>query len=178
MIHVYLTATAGNESEAAHALLERVLEQEYGIENPALSHGPQGKPFLPGGPEFSISHSRGQVALAVSDKPLGLDAELVRSFPEKLPQRIFSPGELRWFQQRFSTQVDFFTLWTLKESYYKYMGTGMLGFPNGTDFYQDEKRQWHLRGQKLWFRVLEEKKLLLTVCCQEKQEIRIHRIES
>lgn len=178
MIHLYLTAASGGESETAHKLLSDVLGEKYGISQPQLSYGPQGKPFLPGGPHFSISHSRGQVALAVSDAPLGLDVEVVRPFLEKLPQRIFSPQELRWFQARFSTQVDFFTLWTLKESYYKYTGTGILGFPNGTDFYQDEQRQWHLDGQKLWFHVLEEKKLLLTLCCQKKQEIRIHRIGS
>lgn len=178
MIHIYLTTTPGNESEVAHALLVKVLEQEYGIENPVLSYGPQGKPFLPGGPEFSISHSRGYVAVGLSEEPLGLDVELVRSYPEKLPQRIFSPEEISWFQQRFSTQVDFFTLWTLKESYYKYKGTGLRGFPNGTQFRQDARRQWHLEGERLFFSVMEEKKLLLTVCCQKEQQIKIHRIEN
>lgn len=173
MIKVYITMASGNESEAAHRLLNEVLSREYGIYKPELVLGPWGKPAVTNGPAFSISHSKGYAALAVGEKPVGLDLELVRPYMEKLPERIFSPGELDWFRSRYSTKVDFFTLWTLKESYLKYLGTGLTGFPNHTDFYQDRGKQWHLRGENLSFQVFEEKKLLLTVCSQEKEEIRI-----
>lgn len=176
MVHLYLSHTEGKESPAAHMLLDEILEKEYGLHHTNLSFGPQGKPYLPHGPEFSISHSWGYIAIAVSDMPVGVDVELVRPYMERLPERVLSKQELQWFRQRFSTKVDFFTLWTLKESYYKYRGTGLLGFPNDTQFYQDEQGKWHLDGSPLSFHVLEEKKILLTVCCQEKEEIRIHRM--
>jgi phosphopantetheinyl transferase len=35
----------------------------------------RGRPSLPGGPEFSISHAHGLVACAVADEPIGLDLE-------------------------------------------------------------------------------------------------------
>ncbi len=174
MIHIYLREASGDQSQSAHRLLHEILEQEYGILNPVLELGPHGKPFLPDGPHFNISHSRGHVAVAFSPEPVGLDMEQVRPFHEKLPQRIFSPGELLWFQRRNSCRVDFFKLWTLKESYYKYMGTGLPGFPNETDFYFDG--QWHMRGTELWFSVMEEKTLLLTLCGEKQREVMIHRV--
>lgn len=174
MIHLYLKATQEDLSETAHRLLREGLKIEYGITEVNLRYGAQGKPYLTDGPFFSISHSRGYAAVAISDAPVGLDVELVRPFHEKLPERIFSMGELKWFQERNSCRVDFFTLWTLKESYYKYLGTGLQGFPNGTDFYYDGG--WHLGGSALWFSVMEEKTLLLTLCGEKQSEVMIHRM--
>lgn len=176
MVHLYLSYSQEKESQAAHTLLNRILEEQYGLEQPQLCLGPQAKPFLLQGPEFSISHSWGHIAIAISERPVGVDVELVRPYMERLPERIFSPGELTWFQGRYATKVDFFTLWTLKESYYKFKGTGLLGFPNDTEFYQDPQGRWRLGGSSLFFHVMEEKNLLLTLCCQEKEEIRIHRM--
>ena len=79
-----------------------------------------------------------------------------------------------WFEGRGQTKIDFFTLWTLKESYYKFLGTGLPGFPNGTVF--EKKGEWKLRDSGLYFKVLQENNLLLTVCSQEQDEIRIHRV--
>lgn len=47
--------------------------------------GAHGKPYLPGGPHFSIAHSRGLIACAIEDVPAGLDIERVREF---------SPGKI------------------------------------------------------------------------------------
>jgi phosphopantetheinyl transferase len=40
-----------------------------------LLYPARGRPSLPGGPEFSISHARGLVACAIADDPIGLDLE-------------------------------------------------------------------------------------------------------
>lgn len=174
MIDIYLSHTDEKESPAARELLLRVLEEEYGILSPDIKIGDQGKPYVEGGPNFSISHSRGNIAVAFSKADVGLDMEQVRPYHEKLPRRIFSKEELLWFEVRGETRIDFFTLWTLKESYYKFLGTGLPGFPNGTVF--EKIGEWKLRDSGLCFRVLQEKNLLLTVCSQEQEEIRIHRV--
>ena len=174
MIDIYLSHTDEKESPAARRLLLQVLEKEYAISEPAIQTGQQGKPYLENGPCFSISHSRGNIAVAVSRREVGLDMEQVRHYHEKLPRRIFSKEELLWFEGRGQTKIDFFTLWTLKESYYKFLGTGLPGFPNGTVF--EKKGEWKLRDSGLYFKVLQENNLLLTVCSQEQQEIRIHRV--
>ena len=174
MIDIYLSHTDEKESPAARDLLLRVLEHEYGRLNPLIQTGGQGKPFVEGGPCFSISHSRGDIAVAVSQKEIGLDMEQVRPYHEKLPPRIFSREELQWFAERGETRIDFFTLWTLKESYYKFLGSGLPGFPNGTIFEKTDR--WKLQGNELCFSVLQENNLLLTVCSQEQDEIRVHRV--
>lgn len=174
-MELYLLETDGPQSQAAHALLARVLRGTYGITQPEFIIGPHGKPYLENGPHFSISHTRGAVALAIGENNMGLDIEAVRSFHQRVPERIMSREEYDWFCSRGELKRDFFALWTLKESYYKYLGTGLRGFPNDTDFYFDGK-QWHLEGERLAFRVMEEKNLLMTVCSHEQEAINFHRI--
>lgn len=175
MIDLYILARPVEEPSAVmRAHLAALLQKVYGIQNPALRYGAYGKPFLENGPYFSISHSRGYGAVAFSPEPVGLDMELVRPYHQKLPARIFSQRELAWFEGRHACRRDFFALWTLKESYYKYLGTGLPGFPNGTEFYYDGA--WHLEGEKLWFSVLEEKALLLTLCGEKQSDVTIHRL--
>lgn len=171
MINLYLMKTDRNQSEAAEELLKRVLSRDYHIEAPEILRTEKGKPYLTDGPSFSISHSRGYVGVAVGDSEIGLDLEEVRPHHDKLPKRIFSPGEYEWFCSRSETKADFFTLWTLKESYYKYLGTGLVGFPNGTEFYKDNN--WRLKGSDCYFSVIEEKNLLIAVCSDKQIKINL-----
>lgn len=174
-MELYLLETDASQSQAAHALLNRILREQYQILQPELIIGPHGKPYLENGPHFSISHSRGMVAVAIGDRNMGLDIEVIRRFHQLVPQRIMSRTEYEWFCSRGELKRDFFTLWTLKESYFKYLGTGLRGFPNDTEFFYDGK-QWRLSGEELAFQVLEEKNLLMTICSHEQEEIILHRL--
>ena len=176
MIHLFLKTTEEKESQTAHALLRQVLRDVYGMEKPLLQISQQGKPYLPHGPEFNISHSRGYIAVAFSDMPVGVDLEAIRSFSPMLPERVFSDSELLWFRGRGGTQRDFFTLWTLKESYYKFLGAGLPGFPNKTEFYQDEAGAWKMADSGLNFCVMEEENLSLALCSQREIQLTIHRV--
>jgi len=140
-----------------------------------LTHDALGKPLIPGGPEISISHTKGAAALAVSDDPVGVDIEQIRSVRPNLPQRVMSPRELRWYQEEGERDEAFFTLWTLKESYYKYLGTGLPGFPNETEFHP-EGGIWRLEGSPLRFSVYRADDLVLALCTLER-EIRLIRWE-
>lgn len=84
--------------------------------------GEHGKPCLPGGPQFSISHSRGLIACAIEREPVGLDIERVREFSPGMIERICTPGEqlLTGGDRGLLTQ-----LWTCKESYMKLTGRGL-----------------------------------------------------
>lgn len=172
---LYLLETDASQSQSAHALLNRILLEQYQISQPELIIGPHGKPYLENGPHFSISHSRGMVAVAIGDRNMGLDIEVIRQFHQLVPQRIMSRTEYQWFCRRGELKRDFFALWTLKESYFKYLGTGLQGFPNDTDFFYDGHR-WKLSGEELVFQVLEEKNLLMTVCSHEQETIILHRL--
>ena len=107
-MELYLLETDAPQSQAAHALLARVLRETYGITQPEFIIGPHGKPYLENGPHFSISHTRGAVALAIGEHNMGLDIEAVRSFHQRVPERIMSREEYDWFCSRGELKRDFF----------------------------------------------------------------------
>lgn len=135
---IYLTAMPegegpGREHHAGWALLRLGLielgfpgagEDAQGLMGRALK-GEHGKPYLPGGPEFSISHSRGLIGCAVGPAPMGLDIERVREFTPGMKERICTEGELLLTGGGNSLLTQ---LWTCKESYMKLTG---LGFSQG-----------------------------------------------
>lgn len=86
-----------------------------------------GKPLLKSHPEihFSIAHSGNCVAVAVSDEEIGLDAELIAKAPMKVLKRAFSPNEAAQIQTAVNPNLEFFRIWTRKEAYGKYLGTGL-----------------------------------------------------
>ena len=111
-MELYLLETDAPQSRAAHELLSRVLKEMYGITQPEVIIGPHGKPYLENGPQFNISHTRGAVALAIGENNMGLDIEAVRSFHQRVPERIMSRKEYHWFCSQGELKRDFFALWT------------------------------------------------------------------
>jgi len=87
-----------------------------------------GKPFLPGGPEFNISHSEGMVVLAVSQRgAVGIDIEKIRAvniedFSRYVPEVANLPEDYDVDQ----VNTLFFDCWTQKEAVLKGYGTGLL----------------------------------------------------
>lgn len=86
-----------------------------------------GKPYCKELPEvhFSISHSGAWWSCACAPQEVGLDLQQTQAKNlEKLAKRFFHPQELLWLRGKESSQ--FYRLWTYKESYVKYTGTGLL----------------------------------------------------
>ncbi len=92
--------------------------------------GPHGKPFVDGGPEFSVSHSSDVVLVAISDgAPVGIDVEAIREqLVHELPiEAVYTaaevaalrelPGDLR--------VAAFFHTWTSREAVVKMSGHGL-----------------------------------------------------
>jgi 4'-phosphopantetheinyl transferase len=120
---------------AAHALLRMVLSRRAGVEPTELrfSTGRGGKPFLKSGPSFSLSHSRGIVAVAVAeDAELGVDVETVprQRAAGALVASAFCEDEaalLAATGDEARRQTLFLELWTLKEAFAKAVGQGLAG---------------------------------------------------
>lgn len=92
--------------------------------------GPQGKPHLKDHSiSFSLSHS-GQYALcAVGACDVGCDVEKIRPIDLKLAKRFFAPSEYDDIAARPTPEAKtelFFRYWTLKESFMKATGLGLL----------------------------------------------------
>lgn len=80
----------------------------------------RGKPYVPGGREFSLSHSGALAVIALGDGArVGVDAERDRAVSEALRRRVLSPEEHTLGAEAF------FLLWTRKEAALKCLGAGV-----------------------------------------------------
>lgn len=92
-----------------------------------------GKPFAKDlAVEFNVSHSGDMVVCAVSDRPIGVDVEQIRSIRDSVAKRICSQEELAYLSDPYVDEADrlsrFFEIWTAKEAYCKCIGIGIQDF--------------------------------------------------
>lgn len=90
--------------------------------------GPTGKPSLPDGPSFNLSHSGALACLAVHpDLTLGIDIEAPRPVEDGVARRFFSPAEFTSLSKLPPDlwQAGFYRCWTRKEAIVKATGIGM-----------------------------------------------------
>lgn len=117
----------------ARAALRRLLGAHRGLAPAALAlrRLPGGKPVVPGGPHFNLSHSGHRALLAVSDlAPVGVDVERLQVRPAlALARRFFSAAELGWLRRRGTADLQqaFHCLWTAREALLKRTGEGLSG---------------------------------------------------
>lgn len=86
---------------------------------------PQGKPLLPGGPAFSLSHSGDYVLCAVADRPVGCDVQRIGGFDLRVARRCLTPAEYADVLAQSDPAARFYRYWTLKESFVKAVGLGL-----------------------------------------------------
>ena len=85
-----------------------------------------GKPYLEGGPYFSISHCKAGIAVAIDDAPIGIDIETIRHANEDLVERTMKEKERLGIKEL--GMREFTRLWTQKEAIVKAEGTGIYSF--------------------------------------------------
>ena len=109
--------TASGIAAAGLLLAEHVADEK------AILRTAEGKPYLPGGPEFSLSHGGGLAVLLISDAPCGVDVERVdRGVSERIRERVFQ----RVFQrEEADSERALSWLWTRKEAVMKLDGRGL-----------------------------------------------------
>ena len=113
-------------SLAAGALLRYALGGlDYTVEK-----GPSGKPYIKENNRFhyNLSHSGNWVVIAFGDSVVGIDVERIcmDEGKESIARRCFTPEEQTYiFSDKALEAQRFFQVWTGKESYLKYLGTGL-----------------------------------------------------
>ncbi len=85
-----------------------------------------GAPRLEHGPCFSISHCKHAIAVAISEKPIGIDIEHIRAAKPELVERTMNEQEQNEIWTAASPDIAFTRLWTQKEAVLKMQGTGIL----------------------------------------------------
>lgn len=113
------------EHELGRKLLEQGLWEEYGIID-TVEQQPHQKPYLKNHIEidFSISHTKGLVICALSDRSIGADVEKIREFHQGLLRKVCTDREAAYILEK-DSQERFFRIWTLKEAYLKATGQGI-----------------------------------------------------
>ena len=128
--------------EVGRELLAALYRAETGEDLPEIRVADWGKPYFATGKwHFSISHTPRHAFCALSERPVGIDAEeLDRDISLRLAEKILSPGERAQFDAASDKRRTLLTFWVLKEAAAKLSGEGLRGYPNHTDFRLNDRR--------------------------------------
>lgn len=113
-----------------------------------FAHNKFGKPYLPEYTSFhfNISHTRNAVAAAFSDVPVGVDIEKINKADPYAARKVFTPGEFEYVfsgmhdeeqSAGLAEDIRFSKIWTRKESYIKWTGTGWSADMSDIDVLRD-----------------------------------------
>lgn len=126
----YRQETDRKNCAAAYLLLKLALRECFGIREFELGYGVWGKPYVKDWPGIfiSLSHCKKGCAAAVSDCPVGIDMEEVRPFSWEIAKRVCCCRELQILREVGKDERDraFIRMWVGKESYVKWLGTGLF----------------------------------------------------
>lgn len=120
-----------------------------------------GKPYLYGynNFNFNISHTRNTIAIAISERPVGVDIEKIRSTEIKIAKRFFTANEFDYISEKNMDAVQrFFLIWTKKEAYMKYVGKGLFMQINSFDVCDNDNLE------HIW--TIEKNGYIISVCSE------------
>jgi len=114
-----------NLSIAADALCRKAISDYCNVSPDEIEfeYNAKGKPFAKNLPlYFSKSHSGNLAVCAVSDCEIGIDVEKIRDINPRVSDRFATDREKEYIK---NSENGFFKIWTLKEAYFKCIGTGL-----------------------------------------------------
>ena len=126
---------------AGEMLARKAINELCGVsqENIIFGKTEKGKPFAENVDiYFNISHSGNFVVCAADKKSIGVDIEEIRPVKLNIAKRVYTQDELFYLfgytpidddfdkTPDFQMLVRFFELWTAKEAFLKYAGTGIV----------------------------------------------------
>lgn len=156
------------QSAMGRALLRYALHKYYGISDTTVAKTDRGKPYLADNPELhiSITHTDTLVAVALSDSPVGVDAQTVTDkIYGRVAERMFTAGEREYAAK---SHENFYEVWTKKESFVKMTGEGLSHRTAEIDV---------LTGDQASFRCFNIDNAVLTVCMTDDDTVTITEVE-
>lgn len=137
-MNVYLLRYNSGQPKAQDASIQRALslklldyamKRETGAPAGRRAHTEKGKPYIRNCPvKFNISHTEGMVAVAVGKGEIGADVEKIGEFSQRLARRVLTEKEYTRVTSSENPAVEFYLLWTFKEAFVKFIGSG-LSYP-------------------------------------------------
>lgn len=126
---------------AGHRLILGAAKELCGMSAPTVLRTAAGKPYFADLPiRFSLSHSGDKVILAVSDREIGADIQRIRPLSLGVAKRFFTSAEQAYVFGKVPDERDlalpkamqddallrrFYAVWTKKEAYGKWQGSGL-----------------------------------------------------
>ena len=165
-------------SLAAGLLMQDIIKKECGIlpHDLVIQKNENGKPYIAAFPEFqfNISHSGNAVAMAYGNTAVGIDVEKIRANDLSIAKRCFTESEYDYIVNNkysysehgefVSCEQRFFTIWTMKEAYLKYIGKG-LSVPLNS--FQVDVGKGQVVGESVKFYTAISGKYVYTICTEE-----------
>lgn len=172
----------GAVASAFGYFIAKVKAYELG-KNRVITQEKNGKPKFEGDELFfNISHSKDKVICVVGDVPVGVDIERISEKLFYITDGFLSQREKKAFQNITEEEKAEFlcTIWTLKEAYGKWEGTG-LSYPikdvsfikmgNSWRCYLEEINEYQSKCEILTYK--QEKDFMFSVCAENCTDISI-----
>ena len=131
------------------------------FDKPILTHS-NGKPFVEGGPHFSISHSFPYCVVYVSSYSCGVDIEVLKECRGEFLTRYFLEEESDY-------GLSLLQRWNLKEAAYKAIGEGYFNPKEYIENLDEECFVFH--GKKVYYHLLEWNDASLAIASLEPMEL-------
>ena len=147
-----------------------LLTPRYIRRNPPLwAFGEHGKPYIPNyeGVHFNISHCKEAVVIGICDHEIGIDVEGRRRFSDTLLERAFNDEEKALVKRSNDPQKDFASIWTRKEAYFKWTGTGILMDHLKTTEAEADKAGCHIKTISIEATEEGEETFWLSIACKD-----------
>lgn len=148
----------------------------YGLQDLGMSghrdvlFGENGKPYLADSLHFNISHSGSKAVCSFSDHDVGVDIEQILPVGDALIEHVSVASEQAYLFELEPEEKRhaFFDLWTAKESYMKWRGTGLMLPPNQLELHRGDPLRISEAGQptKVQFKQYRLPGYCLTVCSE------------
>lgn len=103
--------------------VSKILQKYYHLDNLEFTYNQYHKPYLSNNEYyFSISHTKNILVIIIDKDEVGIDIEYVRIFNKGVANKLFTSHELDYVQE---DDQKFTEVFCKKESYGKYIGTGL-----------------------------------------------------
>lgn len=177
MIYLLENPEGCKQQTLARGLLALGLYQEYGITGEiAVKTAPLGKPYLSEYSQihFNYSHCRCGILCGIHSGEIGVDIENIIPFKENLVNRICHPNERSLFSGSADRARTLTVVWTAKECYLKYLGTGIRSDLRKIDL--SACIQKHVPIGEVYVHSILEESYGIGICCNEPQ-VRIKKVD-
>lgn len=130
-IKIIETDTSDDKATSIRAYNETIMlaQEQYDVNISNIGKDKYGRPYFINHDEIdmSISHTEGMIAVAVArGKRVGIDVEKIHRINKKIVDKYYSELEKKMiYDENEDYETNSTIIWTRKEAYSKYIGTGL-----------------------------------------------------